>query len=305
MIAVLPLLAVSAVGHERLPALAVPAEERVEGACVMGTEQVTADQNLPPLVDDGQFAERLVRRSGGARPAQAGNRSQDDADTEADLEAARARLKVGRRAGGRAISRPTSAAGWSRSARARRRGPEHNGAPENATAIADSRARRSSRTRRARSRGWPNGRSSACSTIGKPQVVRQNLLAGRVPANVARPFQVKSLDVAEPRQQDAAVWAKILPFVLFIWALTGAFYPAVDLCAGEKERGTLETLLSSPALRSEIVWGKLLTVMTFSIATATAEPDQPGRHGAIRGEPDAVARAGRVDGSRWAFRRWR
>ena len=64
------------------------------------------------------------------------------------------------------------------------------------------------------------------------------------------------------------MWAKIVPFVLFIWALTGAFYPAVDLCAGEKERGTLETLLSSPALRSEIVWGKLLTVMTFSIATA-------------------------------------
>ena len=36
----------------------------------------------------------------------------------------------------------------------------------------------------------------------------------------------------------------------------------------EKERGTLETLLSSPALRGEIVWGKLLTVMTFSAATA-------------------------------------
>src|SRR5262249_25750770 len=56
--------------------------------------------------------------------------------------------------------------------------------------------------------------------------------------------------------------------VLLLWALTGAFYPAIDLCAGEKERGTLETLLSSPAERLEIVWGKLLTVMVFSIATA-------------------------------------
>jgi sodium transport system permease protein len=53
-----------------------------------------------------------------------------------------------------------------------------------------------------------------------------------------------------------------------IWALTGAFYPAIDLCAGEKERGTLETLLSSPAERIEIVWGKLLTVMVFSMSTA-------------------------------------
>src|SRR5690606_19790593 len=51
-------------------------------------------------------------------------------------------------------------------------------------------------------------------------------------------------------------------------ALTGAFYPAIDLCAGEKERGTLETLLCSPAAREEIVWGKLFTVMIFSIATS-------------------------------------
>ncbi|REK27685.1 MAG: CPBP family intramembrane metalloprotease [Planctomycetota bacterium] len=70
------------------------------------------------------------------------------------------------------------------------------------------------------------------------------------------------------RRINTSLWSKILPFVLMIWAVTGAFYPAVDLCAGEKERGTLETLLSSPARRSEIVMGKLFTVMMFSIATA-------------------------------------
>jgi sodium transport system permease protein len=102
----------------------------------------------------------------------------------------------------------------------------------------------------------------------KSQIIRDNLLASRIPMDLARPFELKPHDVAERRQQQALVWSKILPFVLFIWALTGAFYPAVDLCAGEKERGTLETLLSSPALRTEIVWGKLLTVMTFSTATA-------------------------------------
>src|SRR3954471_11612606 len=102
----------------------------------------------------------------------------------------------------------------------------------------------------------------------RAQIQRQNLVASRVPANVTRPFDLVSQDVAERHQQQALLWSKILPFVLFIWALTGAFYPAVDLCAGEKERGTLETLLSSPALRTEIVWGKLLTVMSFSTATA-------------------------------------
>ena len=69
----------------------------------------------------------------------------------------------------------------------------------------------------------------------------------------AQPFELKEMDVADVERRKAAVWSKILPFVLFIWALTGAFYPAVDLCAGEKERGTLETLLTSPAERSEIV----------------------------------------------------
>ena len=53
-----------------------------------------------------------------------------------------------------------------------------------------------------------------------------------------------------------------------MWSLAGALYPAVDLCAGEKERGTMETLLISPASREEIVWGKFLTIWLFSATTA-------------------------------------
>lgn len=101
------------------------------------------------------------------------------------------------------------------------------------------------------------------------EIGRGNLSAGGVPERAAHPFEVTTNDVArETGHGRAAAWSKVLPFLLLIWALTGAFYPAVDLCAGEKERGTLETLLSSPAQRSEIVVGKLLTIMSFSIATA-------------------------------------
>lgn len=101
------------------------------------------------------------------------------------------------------------------------------------------------------------------------QVVQENLRRQHVAPAAIEPFLVADVDLAEQSGRQAVVWAKILPFVVLVWALTGAFYPAIDLCAGEKERGTLETLLSSPALRSEIVWGKLLTVMVFSIATST------------------------------------
>ncbi|MCL6501351.1 MAG: ABC transporter permease subunit [Pirellulales bacterium] len=102
----------------------------------------------------------------------------------------------------------------------------------------------------------------------REEVARRNLAARQLPAQAVRPFEISEHDVAPPAHRSAGMWANLLPFLLLIWALTGAFYPAIDLCAGEKERGTLETLLSSPAQRSEIVWGKLCTVMLFSVFTA-------------------------------------
>jgi sodium transport system permease protein len=113
------------------------------------------------------------------------------------------------------------------------------------------------------------------------EIGRQNLASTHLPESAVKPFAVAEHDLADEHQRDAAIWSKILPFLLLIWALTGAFYPAVDLCAGEKERGTLETLLSSPAERSEIVWGKLLTIMLFSVATAVLNILSMGLTGSI------------------------
>lgn len=110
---------------------------------------------------------------------------------------------------------------------------------------------------------------------------RENLASRNLPETTAKPFDFANKDIAEKGQRDAALWSKILPFLLLIWALTGAFYPAIDLCAGEKERGTLETLLSSPAERIEIVWGKLLTVMLFSVLTAVLNILSMGVTGSI------------------------
>ncbi|MBW3598162.1 MAG: ABC transporter permease subunit [Planctomycetes bacterium] len=112
-------------------------------------------------------------------------------------------------------------------------------------------------------------------------VVQRNLERHQVPASATEPFELALRDMAPETGRRAVVWSKILPFVVLIWALTGAFYPAVDLCAGEKERGTLETLLCSPARRSEIVWGKLLTVMIFSMATSLLNLASMGVTGAI------------------------
>ena len=98
--------------------------------------------------------------------------------------------------------------------------------------------------------------------------IRQRLTESGVQVDLLDPFTLSDVDVAPENTREAAFWSKLLPFIMLVWAMTGAFYPAIDLVAGEKERGTLETLLCSPALRGEIVWGKLGAVATFSMMTA-------------------------------------
>ena len=102
----------------------------------------------------------------------------------------------------------------------------------------------------------------------KTQLLKQRLSELEISQESISSLDVATIDVASKGRRKAAMWAKLLPFIVLVWALTGAFYPAIDVCAGEKERGTLETLLSSPARRTEIVAGKLLTVASFSFATA-------------------------------------
>jgi len=70
------------------------------------------------------------------------------------------------------------------------------------------------------------------------------------------------------RASVANLIMRLFPLLLVVWSLSGALYPAIDLCAGEKERGTMETLLITPALREEIVMGKFLTIWIFSAGTA-------------------------------------
>ena len=99
-------------------------------------------------------------------------------------------------------------------------------------------------------------------------VLAARLKTAGLPEGLDRPAKIEQLDVAESEQIAANMWSKLFPALLVIMTVTGAFYPAIDLGAGEKERGTMETLLICPAYRSEIVLGKFLTVMLFSCGTA-------------------------------------
>jgi ABC-2 type transport system permease protein/sodium transport system permease protein len=59
-----------------------------------------------------------------------------------------------------------------------------------------------------------------------------------------------------------------VPLVLILMTMTGAVYPAIDLTAGERERGTLEVLLAAPVPRVSLLFGKYIAVLTVSVLTA-------------------------------------
>jgi sodium transport system permease protein len=85
------------------------------------------------------------------------------------------------------------------------------------------------------------------------------------PLAVLDPIEITSENLASSSEMAKSTLASFLPYMLILMAITGAIYPAIDMTAGEKERSTLETILASPAARSEIVLGKFLAVMTTSI----------------------------------------
>lgn len=99
-------------------------------------------------------------------------------------------------------------------------------------------------------------------------ILTQRLQQAGLPQSLPYPVDPRAVDLAKPDELAANIWSKIFPTLLVLMAVTGAFYPAIDLGAGEKERGTMETLLISPATRTEIVLGKFFTVMLFSMSTA-------------------------------------
>jgi len=105
------------------------------------------------------------------------------------------------------------------------------------------------------------------------QVKSVRLLRCGLPADFDEPFAVRRpQDDHEPLKQVgdelSDMMGRFFPFLLIMWSLAGALHPAIDATAGEKERGTLETLLLSPASRGEIVCGKFVAIWMFSALTA-------------------------------------
>ena len=82
------------------------------------------------------------------------------------------------------------------------------------------------------------------------------------------PVNFETFDIAKNEEIAGSVLGQILPFILIMGILLGAIYPAIDCMAGEKERGTLETLFTLPISNLELIMGKYMAVSLCAIVTA-------------------------------------
>jgi sodium transport system permease protein len=95
----------------------------------------------------------------------------------------------------------------------------------------------------------------------------ETALGGVLPPGCTRSFAVAATSIAPKSKVGGYVLSKILPLIVVLMTMLGAFYPAIDITAGERERGTLETLLSSPVRRIDLMTGKVLAVAVLATLT--------------------------------------
>jgi sodium transport system permease protein len=102
----------------------------------------------------------------------------------------------------------------------------------------------------------------------RDDIVESRLAARDVNKALLEPFDNLSKNVASKEAVSGAGFGGIVPYIIILLTLQGAMYPAIDLTAGEKERGTIETILASPVSRGSLATGKFMTVLVVAIGAA-------------------------------------
>lgn len=97
-------------------------------------------------------------------------------------------------------------------------------------------------------------------------VGRLRLLARGISPRVVNAVQIENENIATPMSRAAFVFS-VVPMFLLISLFAGGLYVAIDTMAGERERGSLEPLLTNPITPTELVLGKLLATASFSSGT--------------------------------------
>ncbi|UZQ83400.1 ABC transporter permease subunit [Thermoanaerobacter sp. RKWS2] len=101
-------------------------------------------------------------------------------------------------------------------------------------------------------------------------IVKERLITKGIDPKILEPIAVKTENIASQSKMAGSFLAFIGPMLLTLWTATGGIGAAVDLAAGEKERGTLEPLLTTSTSRLSIMAGKYLAVTAMVLLSAVA-----------------------------------
>jgi len=102
----------------------------------------------------------------------------------------------------------------------------------------------------------------------KDELIRTGFLKQGLHIKTNDVLQTELVDISSDRKKSGYLAGKIVPILMILMILSGASFAAVDLISGEKERGTLETLLLAPVSRESIIWGKFLVVLFIATISA-------------------------------------
>ncbi|MDR6674419.1 ABC transporter permease [Xanthomonas sp. 1678] len=113
----------------------------------------------------------------------------------------------------------------------------------------------------------PTARVQAALSVYSQQVGALRLLARGVDAQVSRPLDIATQDLATAEAKRGALLSILLPVLLTITSFIGGAYLILDATAGERERQSLEPLLATPASRGAIVSGKIAAACVVGLAS--------------------------------------
>ena len=102
----------------------------------------------------------------------------------------------------------------------------------------------------------------------KEELLKEKLNEEGLEEQFLQPLVQKSIDSATESESMGMSLGGSIGMLLITTVLLGAFYPAVDITTGEKERGTLETLLTLPVTNFQMIMSKYIAVSMFACATA-------------------------------------
>lgn len=91
----------------------------------------------------------------------------------------------------------------------------------------------------------------------------------QISENETKPVISKLTNVASDKEVLGKLAGGILPYIFIAFGFLGCMYPAIDLFTGEKERGTIETLLTTPVHRWQILFGKMCVVVLSGLMAST------------------------------------